>query len=142
MLLTMYFDGPLVGKWFSGSLVEFFDSFKKGMGTKPFGSPKIKETDGFCANIPFICKYYGTEAFDEITLEVIKTVSTSPTAVTHGVVASKIVGHLIESGSEYNILDIKSEIADDHPEVFCSISEIEEVIKHGMDHTHAVNNVF
>ena len=135
-------DGPVIGKWLSGSLIEFFDNYKSGMGSKPFGGPKIKETDGFCANLPFICKYHDSEDFDEITLEVIKTLSTWPTAVTHGVVASKIVAHLIESGSDYNILDIKSEIAADHPEVHRSISDVEEVIQHKMDHTRAVNYVF
>ena len=135
-------DGPVIGKWLSGSLIEFFDNYKSGMGSKPFGGPKIKETDGFCANLPFICKYHDSEDFDEITLEVIKTLSTWPTAVTHGVVASKIVANLIESGSDYNILDIKSEIAADHPEVHRSISDVEEVIQHKMDHTRAVNYVF
>jgi hypothetical protein len=135
-------DEPLVGKWFHGSIIQFLDTYKNGLGSKPYGGSKIKETDGFCANIPFVCKYHGTEAFEDITLEVIKTFSTWPTAVKHGVVASKIVGHLIKSGSEYNILDIKSEIATDYPEVYRSISDIEEVIKHGMDHTRAVNYVF
>ena len=131
-------DGPLIGKWISSSLIEFFDNYKSGQGSKPFGGPNIKETDGFCANLPFICKYHDTEAFDEITLEVIKTLTTWPLAKTHGVVASKIVAHLIKSGSDYNILDIKSEIAADHPDVHRNINDVEDVIQEEMDHTSAV----
>ena len=135
-------DGPVIGKWFHGAVIEFLGNYKNGMGSKPFGGPKIKETDGFCANLPFVCKYYGTESFDEISSEIIKTYSTWPTAVAHGMVASKIVGHLVESGADYNILDIKTEVAADYPDVCRSISDVEEVIKHGMDHTRAVNYVF
>ena len=125
-----------------GSLIEFFANYKDGMGAKPFGGPKIKETDGFCANIPFVCKYYGTKGFVNISLDVIQTLSTWPTAISHGMVASKIVGHLIESGSGYNILDIKSEIETEYPDVYSSIQDIEGAIQHDMEHTRAVNYVF
>lgn len=135
-------DGPIIGKWFHGSIIEFLNKYNNGIGSKPFGGPKIKETDGFCANLPLICKYYGTEEFEHITVEVVKTFTTWPTAVTHGIVASKIIGHLVQSGSQYNVLDIKSEIAEEHPEVLRSISAVEEVIEHKMDHTRAVNYVF
>ena len=48
-------DGPIIGKWFHGAVIEFLQSYKNGEGRKPYGGPGIKETDGFCFNLPLVC---------------------------------------------------------------------------------------
>ena len=135
-------DGPIVGKWFHGALIKFLENYRDGIGSKPYGDPHIKETDGFCANLPLACKYVGSDTFDEMSLEIIQSMSTWPTAVSHGMVASKIIANIIRTGDAYNIMDIKQEIADSYPDVVKSLEAVESVIKQDLHHTRAVNYVF
>ena len=135
-------DGPLDGKWFNGSLVEFLDNFNHGIGSKPFGGPAIKETDGFCLNLAVVAKYADSDTVDEMSEEVIKTLSTWPTAVSHGMVASKIIAKLIAAGPDFKIMDIKPEIQETFKDVHKSLGDIEEVMGQKLEHVRAVNYVF
>lgn len=87
---------PLQGKWLSGSLVEFFDNYK--YKKTPYGGSKIKETDGFCASLSLVAAHAGKPDLYPKVKEVIQTLSSWPTSVSHGQVAAKIVEQFILKG--------------------------------------------
>ena len=134
-------DGPIIGKWFHGTVIEFLQNYKNGEGRKPYGGPGNKETDGFCYNLPLVCKFMDYENVDEISAEIIKTLSTYNIAVHHGMVASKIVSWLIREPN-FDILSIRDKIKPENPEVSRSLDGTQLVIKENLDHTKAVNYVF
>ena len=78
---------------------------------------------------------------DKISNEVIQTLSSYPTSVSHGMVASEIIRKLIQDPT-YNILSIKDEIKSKYPDVSKSIAGIENVVSEKMDHVKAVIYVF
>ena len=135
-------EGPVEGKWLSGSIVEFLDNYKSGVGAQPYGGSMIKETDGFCASLPFVCKYLDSDNLDAISQKVITTYSSWPTSVSHGKVACRIIKELINSQGEFKLMDIKSSIMKEFPDVVRSLERVEDCIQKDMDHVSAVLYVF
>jgi hypothetical protein len=84
---------PIDGKWLSGSLIDFLPNYS--IHKRPYGGPKIKETDGFCASMPVVASFAGSPDLSEKVIEIVKTLSTWPTAVSHGQVAAKILEQFI-----------------------------------------------
>ena len=81
------------------------------------------------------------ENVDEISAEIIKTLSTYNIAFQHGMVASNIISRLIREPN-FDIFSIKAEIKRDYPEVSRRLDGIQLVIEENLDHTKAVNYVF
>lgn len=89
---------PINGKWLSGSLIEFIQNYK--MKNFPFGGNHIKETDGFCAAMPYVALNSGNGEVHLKVPEIVKTLSTWPTSVSHGRVAAKILEKFILCGKD------------------------------------------
>ena len=133
-------DGPITGKWFHGAVIHFLKTYNNGIGSKPFGDPHEKATDGFCLAVPLVAGYAGTEQLGKVTREAIETMVTWPTAVQHGQVAARILEEMILRGEEYEVMSVVAEIAGKFPEVVRSVQAVEQVLD--MEHTRAVNYVF
>lgn len=130
-------DGPIEGKWMHGALIKFMENYKAGK--RPFGDGHIKETDGFCAALPVVAKFAGQEGLKNRVDEVIQTLSSWPTAVSHGHVAAQIVEQFI-LGNENAITEVRTKIRDEFPDVFKSLGVVED--KLSTDHVQAVQTIF
>ena len=84
---------PIEGKWISGSLIDFLQNYQ--LQKKPFGGAKIKETDGFCASVPLVALEAGKPDLYVRVKEVVTTLSSWPTSVSHGQVAARILEQFI-----------------------------------------------
>ena len=73
---------PIDGKWISGSLIDFLQNYS--LKKRPFGGSKIKETDGFCAAMPLVVLESGSPDLRAKVKEVVTTLSSWPTSVSHG----------------------------------------------------------
>lgn len=128
---------PIEGKWLSGSLIKFKENLKAGK--RPFGDPHIKETDGFCAALPLVLKHSGQSDLMMKAEDIIKTLSSWPTAVSYGLVACNIMDKFIQ-GKEDPIGEAKKEAIDTYPAVAQGIQSVE---KHkNTDHVYAVGMAF
>jgi len=130
-------DQPIEGRWFNGSLIKFKENFD-GKKKRPYGDPHIKETDGFCAALPMALARADKEPPAEIlakSVEVIKTLSSWPTAVSHGTVAVNIVLKLV-SGDANAVESAQKEAIDTHPDVAKSILAVKKNLD--VDHVTAV----
>lgn len=137
-------DQPMEGKWMNGSLIKFMDNLKANPKKLPYGDPHIKETDGFCAALPVALKLAEDDpkaALAEAE-KVIKTLSSWPTAVSHGLVACDIVLKMVAgTGSpEEAIKMAKKEAVDGHPDVAKSLLAVEKNLD--VDHVTAVGFAF
>jgi len=101
----------------------------------------IKETDGFCFNLPLVCKFLDDENLNTYSMDAIKTLSTYEIAVQHGMVASKLIAKLLKD-PEFDIMSMGKEIGPEYPKVVNSFVGIHLVNEEKMDHTKAVNQVF
>merc|ERR1712198_588279 len=111
-------DQPMEGRWMGGSLIKFIENYRKGK--KPYGDPHIKETDGFCAALPVALKLADDPDVLVKAEKVIKTLSSWPTAVSHGVVACNIIVKMVGTKEEDKTTAIKAakkEAVDAHPDV-------------------------
>jgi len=131
-------DQPIQGRWFNGSLIKFKENFD-GKKSRPYGDPHIKETDGFCAALPVALAHLDTDTPDcqilTKSVDVIKTLSSWPTAVSHGTVAVNIVLKLV-SGDANAVESAKKEAIDSHPDVAKSIQAVHKNLD--VDHVSAV----
>ena len=84
---------PIEGKWISGSLIDFLQNYQ--LQKKPFGGAKIKETDGFCASVPLVALEAGKPDLYVRVKEVVTTLSSWPTSVSHGQVAARFLEQFI-----------------------------------------------
>ncbi|TRY63868.1 hypothetical protein TCAL_03992 [Tigriopus californicus] len=130
-------DGPIEGKWMHGALIKFMENRKAGR--RPYGNDHIKETDGFCAALPVVAKFAGQASLKARVDEVIQTLSSWPTAVSHGHVAARIVEQFI-LGHENAIQEVRAQVKDEYPDVYRSLGVVED--KLGLDHVQAVQTVF
>lgn len=135
-------DQPIQGRWFNGSLIKFKEN-RDAKKKLPYGDPHIKETDGFCAALPVALVLSNnhdqssppmTEIISKCQ-DVIKTLSSWPTAVSHGTVAVNIMMKLV-SGSSNAIDEAKKEAIDTHPDVAKSIQGVHKNLD--VDHVTAV----
>lgn len=129
-------QGPIKGKWLHGGMIKFFDNMKAG---KQFGDSHIKETDGFCCALPVVVKYAGDSGLMDKVLQVTKTQSTWPVAVSHALVASKIVEAFIQNEADV-FGSVKEAIKLDFPEIYKELEMIESI--HSTPHVQAVGYVF
>lgn len=129
-------QGPIKGKWLHGGMIKFFENRRQG---KLVGDSHIKETDGFCCALPVVVKYAGNSDLMDKVLEVTKTQSTWPVAVSHALVASKIVEAFIQN--ETDPFDFtKKAIKSDFPGILKELEMIESI--HSTPHVQAVGYVF
>lgn len=129
-------DQPIQGRWFNGSLIKFKENFCGGKAL-PYGDPHIKETDGFCAALP-VALAFSDDPPSEVmakSVEVIKTLSSWPTAVSHGTVAVNIMLKLV-SGDANAVESARKEALDSHPDVAKSIETVHRNLE--VDHVTAV----
>lgn len=117
-----------------GALIKFNENFSAG-NKKPYGGSYIKETDGFCAALPVTLKLAGDSDVLTKAEDVIKTLSTWPTAVKHGVVACNIILKIV-SGIENPINAAMKEAIDTHPEAAKSLAFVQKNLD--VDHVDAV----
>lgn len=130
-------DGPIEGKWMHGCLIKFLENRH---GPKPFGDAHIKETDGFCCAVPVVAKFAGEDGLTEKVKEMVTTMSTWPTAVSHGMVAARILEKFVVGKEADPIRTTKAEIQNEFPDVFDSLEAVEAHLSD--DHVKAVGFVF
>ena len=129
---------PIDGRWMNGSLIKFKENLKSGK--KPYGDPHIKETDGFIAALPVVLKLADDPDVLTKAEDVIKTLSSWPTSVSHGVVACNIMVKMVNGRENEAIQEAKKEAIDTHPDVAKNLANVDKVL--GTDHTTAVGFVF
>jgi len=127
-------DQPIQGRWFNGSLIKFKENFD-AKKQRPYGDPHIKETDGFCAALPVALACADASEAQTKAEEVIKTLSSWPTAVSHGLVAVNIVMKMV-AGDANAVESAKKEAITSHPDVAKSISVVHKNLD--VDHVTAV----
>jgi len=129
-------QGPIKGKWLHGGMIKFFENRRNG---GKVGDSHIKETDGFCCALPVVVKYAGQPNLMDKVLQVTQTQSTWPIAVSHALVASKIIEFYIQNDSN-PIESTKTAIRGDFPQIYKELEMIQSL--KGTPHVDAVGSIF
>ena len=101
----------------------------------------VKETDGFCLALPIAVLTAGQDGSRSKVQEVISTLSSWPTAVSHGTVAAKMVQSVILNPDQDVITEIQAEIAgEDFADVTDSLRAVDKYLD--QDHVQVVGTIF
>jgi len=128
-------SGPVEGRWIEGSLLTFKENRDK-LTELPstacrLGGDSISESDGFCAALPVIARYYGDDQLEVKVEEVIRVLTNWPTALSHGLVAARILGKLLNvdldgKSMKEIVTDTANEVSEEYTDVSGNIMTVLE----------------
>jgi len=134
-------QGPIKGKWLHGGMIKFFENKKRNPTAEIWGDPHVKETDGFCCALPVVVKLAGEEGLMDKVFRVTTTQSSWGVAVSHALVASKIIETFLLNNQPHDTFRaVADNVRAEFPDIHEELKMIESM--QDADHIKAVGYIF